>query len=89
MIKTGESMMEYNKMIVQQMYAEEFDKNSSIPNYSQKMPRSIMSKHDRLSCSNREYKPKHSDRKSDYYRFNILYNRLASHANSGRAKTIT
>jgi len=68
------------------MYAEEFEKGSLT---CKKSPKSIMSKYDRLSISNRDYVPKHSDRKSDYYRYNILYNRLASHANTGRAKNIS
>ena len=53
------------------------------------MAKSIQSRYGRLSSTKREYKPKHSDKKQDYYRYNILYNRLASHANTGRSKTIT
>ena len=86
---TGESTAEYNRMITEQMQTEEYERNSSMQNLSHRFPGSKMSKYDRLSYPNREFRAKHTDRKSDYYRFNILYNRLASHANAARAKTIT
>lgn len=39
-IKTGESMQEYNRLIVQQMYAQEFEKGSASVRTNQ-VPKSI------------------------------------------------